>query len=111
MAYDIEGADDGDAAAKSRPTSSGGDDYGTLKLTAGVPSVLSESAFISNPAEEALLADPAFQAVEAEAITQAVVRFVSGDQPADAAFVEPYPRTQPAGPGGGSGGCEDPPLR
>ena len=25
-------------------------------------------------------------------------------------FVEPYPRTEPAGPGGGAQGCVDPPL-
>src|SRR3546814_18170627 len=108
-AYDIVWAADRDAAAKYRPNSSGGDYYGILKRTAGVPAVLSEAAFISNPAEEALLADPAFQAVEAEAITQAVVRYVSGDQPADDAFVEPSPRPQPAPPGGGRGGSADPP--
>jgi hypothetical protein len=74
-----------------------------------VPAVLSEAAFISNPAEEALLADPAFQKVEATAIAQAIVRLVTTDDPGSG-FVTPYPRTQPAGPGGGSQGCQDPPL-
>ena len=71
--------------------------------------MLSEAAFISNPPEEQLLADPAFQAVEAEAIARAVVRFVTTPDPGSG-FVEPYPRTQPAGPGGGAAGCVDPPL-
>ena len=73
------------------------------------PAVLSEAAFISNPAEEALLADPAFQKVEAKALTKAIVRFATSDDPGSG-YVTPYPRTQPAGPGGGDEGCEDPPL-
>ena len=95
--------------AKYRPTTDGADYYGILRRSAGVPAVLSEAAFISNPAEEALLADPAFQQVEADALTKAIVRFVTTDDPGTG-YVTPYPRTQPAGPGGGSDGCEDPPL-
>jgi N-acetylmuramoyl-L-alanine amidase len=108
-AYDIPWVADSDAGAKYRPANDGGDYYGILRRTAGVPAVLSEAAFLSNPPEEQLLADPAFQAVEAEAITRAVVRFVSTSDPGSG-FVEPYPRTQPAGPGGGAEGCVDPPL-
>ena len=74
-----------------------------------MPAVLSEAAFISNAPEEALLVDPAFQAAEAEAFTRAVVRFVTTQDPGSG-FVEPYPRTAPAGPGGGAEGCVDPPL-
>jgi len=109
-AHPITWAADRDAGAKYRPNSSGGDYYGILKRTAGIPAVLSEAAFISNPEEEALLADPAFQRAEAEAITRAVTRFATTDDPGSG-FVEPYPRTEPAGPGGGSSGCEDPPLQ
>ncbi|MGK2948902.1 MAG: N-acetylmuramoyl-L-alanine amidase family protein [Acidimicrobiales bacterium] len=107
--YDVTWAADLDAGAKYRPAGDGGDYYGILRRTAGVPAVLSEAAFISNPAEEALLRDPVFHAVQAEAITSAVVRFVTSDDPGSG-FVEPYPRTQPAGPGGGGQGCVDPPL-
>lgn len=107
--YDISWAADRDAGAKYRPAGDGGDYYGILRRAAGVPAVLSEAAFISNPPEEALLRDPAFHAVQAEAITNAVVRFVASDDPGSG-FVEPYPRTQPAGPGGGAQGCIDPPL-
>jgi len=108
-AYDIAWVADSDAGAKYRPRDGGGDYYGILYRTAGVPAVLSEAAFISNPPEEALLADPGFQAVEAEALTKAIVRYVTTQDPGRG-FVEPYPRTEPAGPGGGSDGCTNPPL-
>jgi N-acetylmuramoyl-L-alanine amidase len=107
--YDVTWAADRDAGAKYRPSSEGKDYYGILRRTEGVPAVLSEAAFISNAAEERLLADPEFQRVEARALTEAVVRFVTTDDPGGG-FVEPYPRTQPAGPGGGTDGCVDPPL-
>ena len=89
-AYDIEWAADRDAGAKYRPRTDGTDYYGILRRSAGVPAVLSEAAFISNPAEEALLADPAFQRVEAKALTEAIVRFATTDDPGSG-FVTPYP--------------------
>jgi N-acetylmuramoyl-L-alanine amidase len=108
--YDVDWVGDRDAGAKYRLRADGTDYYGILHRSAGVPAVLSEAAFISNPPEEALLADPGFQRVEAQAITDAIVRYVRTDDPGGG-FVEPYPRTEPAGPGGGSRGCVDPPLR
>lgn len=108
-AYSIDWGADRDAGAKYRPRSDGGDYYGILNRTAGIPAVLSEAAFISNPPEEALLVDPAFQAVEAGAFTRAVIRYVTTADPGSG-FVVPYPRTEPAGPGGGASGCVDPPL-
>lgn len=108
-AYDIDWVADRDAGAKYRPRSGGGDYYGILSRTAGIPAVLSEAAFISNPPEEVLLTDPAFQAVEAAAFTRAVIRYVTTADPGSG-FVEPYPRTEPAGSGGGASGCVDPPL-
>jgi hypothetical protein len=100
---------DRDAGAKYRRRGDGTDYYGILHRSAGVPAVLAEAAFLSNAPEEALLADPAFQAVEAQALTDAIVRYVASDDPGGG-FVEPYARTEPAGPGGGSQGCTDPPL-
>jgi N-acetylmuramoyl-L-alanine amidase len=108
--YDVAWVGDRDAGAKYRLRGDGTDYYGILHRSAGVPAVLSEAAFISNAPEEALLADPAFQAVEAQALTDAIVRYVASDDPGGG-FVEPYPRTEPAGPGGGADGCTDPPLR
>lgn len=107
--YDIDWVADLDAGAKYRLRDDGGDYYGILNRTAGVPAVLSEAAFISNPPEEALLVDPAFQAVEAAAFTRAIIRYVTTTDPGSG-FVVPYPRTAPAGSGGGATGCVDPPL-
>jgi N-acetylmuramoyl-L-alanine amidase len=108
-AYKIAWDADTDAGAKYRLANDGGDYYGVLRRTAGTPAVISEAAFLSNPPEEDLLRTAAFQAVEAEALTRAVVRFVDTKDPGSG-FVIPYPRTQPAGPGGGPQGCVDPAL-
>jgi N-acetylmuramoyl-L-alanine amidase len=108
-AYKIAWTGDTDAGAKYRLAKDGGDYYGVLRRTAGVPAALSEAAFLSNPPEEALLRTPAFQSVEAQALARAVVRFVDSADPGSG-FVTPYPRTAPAGPGGGPEGCVDPPL-
>jgi len=47
-----------------------------------IPSVLIETAFISNPVEEKLLRTPAFQDEMAGAIAQAIVRFIPNGPPA-----------------------------
>jgi N-acetylmuramoyl-L-alanine amidase len=98
-----------DAGAKYRTNARGGDYYGILRRSAGVPAVLSEALFLTNPAEAALLARPDVQQAEAEGMARAVARFLTTDD-TGSGFVEPYPRTQPAGSGGGTQGCEDPPL-
>lgn len=100
---------DRDAGAKYRPNDSGGDYYGILRRTAGVTAALSEALFLTDPAEEALLARADVQQGEADAITRAIRRFMLSDD-AGTGYVEPYPRTEPAGPGGGTNGCVDPPL-
>ena len=99
---------DSDHGAKYREGSRG-DYYGILRLAAGVPTVLSEAAFISNPPEEALLRTAAFRHAEAVAIATAITRFVTTPDPGSG-FVTPYPREEPAGGGGGPEGCVDPPL-
>ena len=99
-----------DAGAKYRLSDSGGDYYGILRRTAGITAVLSEALFLSASQSEAdLLARPDVQRAEAEAITTAIRRFMLGDDQGSG-FVEPIPRTTPAGPGGGGQGCVDPPL-
>jgi N-acetylmuramoyl-L-alanine amidase len=107
--YDVAWEADRDAGAKYRPNRDGDDYYGILRRSAGIPAVLSEAAYVSNPAEADLLADPDVQAAEADAIARAVVRFLTTDDPGRG-FVEPYPRGDEAGPGGGPTGCVDPPL-
>ncbi len=100
---------DTDAGAKYRLASSGGDYYGILKRTAGVAAVLSEAAFISNPPEEELLLTDDFRHAEALAIARAVVRYL-GTPDQGSGYTTPYDRTEPAGGGGGTSGCEDPAL-
>jgi N-acetylmuramoyl-L-alanine amidase len=108
-AYDISWASFQDAQVKVRLSDDGGDYYGILRRSAGVPTVLAELAYVTNAPEEALLATPDFQDVEAAAVARGIVRFLTTDDPGSG-FVGPSRRTAPAGPGGGSTGCEDPPL-
>jgi N-acetylmuramoyl-L-alanine amidase len=107
--YPVAWTGDRDAGAKYRPAKDGGDYYGILRRSRPVPAVLSEAAFLTNPPEEALLRDPKVQQVEGDAIARAVVRFATTQDPGSG-FVTPYPRTEPAGNGGGAEGCTDPPL-
>ncbi|HUR19039.1 MAG TPA: N-acetylmuramoyl-L-alanine amidase [Acidimicrobiales bacterium] len=107
--YTIPWVADTDAGAKYRVNSSGGDYYGVLRLTQGVTAVLAELAFVSNPPEAALLTRPDVQQVEGEAVAKGILRFLNTGDPGSG-YTEPYPRTSPAGGGGGSSGCVDPPL-
>jgi N-acetylmuramoyl-L-alanine amidase len=107
--YHVAWAADTDHGAKYRLSSSGGDYLGILRRGAGITTVLSEAAFISNPPEEALLRDRAFRHVEAQALAKAVTRFLATTDPGSG-FVTPYPRTEPAGGGGGPEGCTDPTM-
>jgi N-acetylmuramoyl-L-alanine amidase len=101
---------DTDAGAKYRTSGSGDDYYGVLRRTQGVPAVLSEALFVSNPTEEALLARDDVRRAEADALARAAERFLTTDDPGSG-FTEPYPRETPAGGGGGSGpDCVDPAL-
>lgn len=100
---------DTDAGAKMRLNSKGEDYYGILRQTNGIPAVLSEAAFVSNPDEAKLLRTVEFQRLEADAIARAIVRFLNTRDPGSG-FVDAYPRQSPAGSGGGSRGCVDPPL-
>lgn len=101
---------DTDAGAKYRLSGRGGDYYGILSRSAGVPAVLSEGLFLSSSeAEAALLTRPDVQRAEGEAIARAVVRFLTTADPGSG-FVEPYPRSEPAGSGGRADGCVEPPL-
>jgi N-acetylmuramoyl-L-alanine amidase len=102
-------AADRDAGTKYRTGDSGNDYYGILRRSAeaGVTATLAELGFISNPAEEALYLRDDVRQIEADAVARGVIRFLRTDDPGTG-FIEPYPRTVPAGPGGGSTGCVEP---
>jgi N-acetylmuramoyl-L-alanine amidase len=108
-AYPLTWVADSDAGAKYRRNASGDDYYGILRRTQGVPSVLAELAFVSNPPEADLVARPDVQKIEGEAVARGILRFLDTADPGSG-YVEPYPRDSPAGGGGGSSGCVDPPL-
>ncbi|MDQ1518091.1 MAG: N-acetylmuramoyl-L-alanine amidase [Actinomycetota bacterium] len=108
-AYKADWVADTDAGAKYRIGDSGNDYYGVLRLSAagGVVGSLAELAFISNPSEEALLKRDDVRRAESAAVARGIVRFLRTEDPGSG-FVVPYPRTEPAGGGGGTQGCVDP---
>ena len=102
---------DRDAGAKYRLNDAGIDYYGILRRSAeaNVVASLGELGFISNPSEELLLRRDDVRQAEAEAVARAIVRFLR-TKDSGSGFTIPYPRTEPAGGGGGPEGCVDPPL-
>jgi N-acetylmuramoyl-L-alanine amidase len=108
-AYDITWAAFREAGVKVRLNARGEDYYGILRVAPGIPSALAELSYLTNPAEEALLSTAEFRAVEAHAVARAIVRYLTTDD-AGTGYVGPSDRSEPAGPGGGSQGCVDPPL-
>ncbi len=100
----------GDSGAHARRSQNDGDDfYGILRRSQGVPGVLSESSYVSNPAEARLLEMASFRESEATAIASAVIRYVTTDDPGSG-FIPPLESSSDPGGGGGAGGCEDPPV-
>lgn len=99
-----------DPGARARQSATTGDDfYGVLRRSQGVPAVLTEAAFLSDPEEDALLRTDEFRDAEAEAITRAILRLVDTEDPGSG-YVATKVADAPAGGGGGTAGCEDPPL-
>ncbi|HEX4902861.1 MAG TPA: N-acetylmuramoyl-L-alanine amidase [Acidimicrobiales bacterium] len=85
------------------------DFYGILRETAGTPGVLAEALYQSSEPEASLLLEDDVRQAEAEAIADAVVAWLeTGD--AGSGFLPPLRSAESAGGGGGTGGCEDPPL-
>jgi N-acetylmuramoyl-L-alanine amidase len=107
--YQIDWVADSDAGAKYRKGSTGNDYYGILRRTQGTPAALAELGFIVNPPEEALYKQPEVQKVEGDAVASGILRFLRTKDPGSG-FVEPYPREEPAGGGGGADNCQDPAI-
>lgn len=98
-----------DAGATYRPNAATGEDFYGMVRTPTMPAVLAEMSFMGNPEELALLQTRAFIAAEAQAITNAIVRWFSTDDPGSG-FVEPSFGLRSSGGGGGLSGCTDPDL-
>ena len=107
--YDVAWVADTDAGAKWRLGKSGSDYYAVLRQTKGVPAALAELAYITDATEADLLSRPDVQEVEGVAVARGIVRFLRSNDPGSG-FTTPYPRTEPAGGGGGATGCIDPAL-
>jgi N-acetylmuramoyl-L-alanine amidase len=108
-AYQAYWVADSDAGAKYRTGDSGNDYYGVLRISgsSGIVGSLAELAFLSNPSEEALLKRDDVRQAEAAAVARGIVRYLRTEDPGSG-FTTPYPRTEPAGGGGGTEGCVDP---
>jgi len=108
-AYQASWMADTDAGAKYRIGDSGNDYYGVLRIsgTDGIVGSLAELAFLSNPSEEYLLKRDDVRRAEAAAVARGIVRYLRTNDPGSG-FTVPYPRTEPAGGGGGTAGCIDP---
>jgi N-acetylmuramoyl-L-alanine amidase len=108
-AYQASWMADTDAGAKYRIGDSGNDYYGVLRISGadGIVGSLAELAFLSNPSEEYLLKRDDVRQAEAAAVARGIVRYLRTNDPGSG-FTVPYPRTEPAGGGGGTAGCIDP---
>jgi N-acetylmuramoyl-L-alanine amidase len=109
--YDIAWTADEQPASRTFISNETGlDYYGILRYAGNTPTVITESAFISNGAEEALLRTDGFRATEADAIARALRRFlttVSADgAPASSTGAEPFPSEPPSD----AAECVDPRL-
>lgn len=108
-AFDIEWFAGSDAGAVYRPNADTGEDfYGMVRLPT-MPAVLAEMAFLGNAAEVDLLRTGELQVAEAKAISAAVERWFTTDDPGSG-FVEPSFGLRSSGGGGGLDGCVDPDL-
>jgi len=101
---------DTDAGVKTRLNTSGNDYYAMVRQPAPVTAVLAELLFLSNPPEADLVARPDVQQAEGNAVARGIVRYLTTPDPGSG-YTEAYPRTEPAGGGGGLTGCTDPPLQ
>ena len=108
-AFDITWFAGADAGAVDRPNArTGGDFYGMLRLPE-TTAVLAELAYMGNPEEVALMESGELQSASAQALAQAVIRFLSTNDPGSG-FVDSDVVLTTAGSGGGLGGCVDPDL-
>jgi len=94
---------------RSRLGEDGGDYYGVLRGSEGVPAVLAEALYMSDEPEASLLLRDDVRQAEAQAITDAVVAWIQSPY-AGGGYLPPLQATESAGGGGGSAGCEDPEI-
>ena len=84
----------------------GQDFYGVLRRSVGVPAILTELSYITNPAEEAVLASGELIEIEAVAIARAIQRHLRSDD-MGSGDVTPLRGPGRVGGTGGASGCEE----
>ena len=108
--FDAHWVGAGDAGAIYRLGGAGNDFYGVLRETAGIPAVLIEPTYISEPSQARLLKTDKFRQAEAIAIAEAIQQYLhTNDQ--GTGFRVPLSRggSDPGG-GGTTHECKDPKL-
>jgi N-acetylmuramoyl-L-alanine amidase len=108
--YDIDWVALNDAGAMIRPNEDGDDYYGVLRRPGPVPSVLTEYAYLSNPAEEELVSDPEVQQELIDATFSAIERFATTEDPGSGFVDEPIFRGYGPSGAGGTANCTEPAL-
>ncbi len=91
--------------ASARLRDSRTDTYGVLRMTRGVPAVIVEGLYLSNPPEAELLALPEVQQAEGRAIARAIDRFLTTGDPGSG-FKTPFYDPHTTGTGTARG-CVD----
>ena len=108
-AYDVGWVADTDAGAKYRRRADGGDYYGILRRTAGRARRAVRGCIHLQRRRGGAARRPRVPGRGGRGHHRGR-RPLRHDRGPGQRVREPYPRTQPAGPGGGSEGCVDPPL-
>lgn len=109
-AYSARWVGASDAGAIYRQGTTGDDFFGILRRTKGIPGVLTEAAYLSNPSEAALLKQSEFRHAEANGIARAIDRFLNSAD-AGSGYRTPLVRaTTDSGGGGTTNNCTDPKL-
>ena len=86
----------------------GEDLYGIHRFTPGVPSVITEAGYLSNPSEEALFVDNDVQWAHGKAIADGLIRWhTTSDQ--GSGYLDDFVDDSSSGTGGFDG-CQDPAL-
>jgi N-acetylmuramoyl-L-alanine amidase len=94
---------------KVRLNDQGADYFGVVRRTNGIPGVLVEMGYISNPSEAAIFADRRVQQAEGEAVARGILRFLRTQEPGRGYVETPDPKQGALGGGGGGAqGCVDP---
>lgn len=106
--FDIAWTTNDDAGALVVLNSSGTDAYGMIRRP-GLPAVLAELGYLSNPPEADLFLTDEYRDVASTALADAIERFLTTSDPGSGFVDEPRIFT-PSGATGGSGGCVDPDL-